>query len=58
MKLSGRELRNMCHTFCGTEEFLVLNRGVFGVQLRGFRCGTDGCVELRGFGVKLRDFEG
>ena len=26
----------------------------FGVELRGFRCGTEECVELRGFGVELR----
>ena len=43
----------------------VWNCGVFGVELRGFwcgtegfRCGTEGCVELRGFGVEPRYFEG
>ena len=33
---------------CGTERFLVLNWRV--------SCGTEECVELRGFGVELRDF--
>ena len=39
----------------------VLNRRVFGVELRGFWCGTEGCVEQRVllwnwrfFGVELR----
>ena len=27
---------------CGTEGFLVLNRGVFAVKVRGFWCGTEG----------------
>ena len=27
----------------------MLNWGVFGVELRGFWCWTEGCVELRGF---------
>ena len=53
------------HSFllCGTEGILLLNRGVFGVELRDFwwwkgvvlvlnwgdLCGTEGiCVELRG----------
>ena len=36
----------------GTEDVSVFNRGVFGVELRdvelsGFLCGTEGCVELR-----------
>ena len=41
--------------WCGTEGFLVLNWGVcwtegfFGVELRGFLCETEGCVEPRGF---------
>ena len=39
---------------CGTEGFLVLNRGVFGMELRRFRRRTEGCVELRSFGVELR----
>ena len=40
----------------------VLSWGVFSVELRGmfnwrfFLCGTDGCVELRDFGVELRGF--
>ena len=34
---------------CGTDGFLVMNRGVFGGELRAFWCGTEGCVELRGF---------
>ena len=29
--------------------FLVWNRGVFGVERRGFWCETEGCVEQRGF---------
>ena len=28
---------------------MVLNRDVFGVELKGFWCGTERCVELRGF---------
>ena len=27
----------------------VLNLMVFGVEMRSFRCETEGCVELRGF---------
>ena len=27
----------------------VWKSGVFGVKLRGFWCGAEGCVELRGF---------
>ena len=27
----------------------MLNRGVLGVELRDFWCGTEGCVELRDF---------
>ena len=35
---------------CWTKEFLVWNWGVFGVELSGFWCGTEGFyVELRGF---------
>ena len=32
---------------CGTEGFLVLNREVFGVDLRGFWCGTQGFQGLK-----------
>ena len=41
---------------CGTEGFLVWNRGSFVVELRGFCCGNEQCVELRVFGVGLRMF--
>ena len=37
---------------CGTEGFFVWNWGVCGTE--GFWCGTERCVELRGFGVELR----
>ena len=29
--------------------FFVFNRGVFGVEVRGFWCGTEGCVKMRRF---------
>ena len=41
---------------CGTEGLLVLNLGVFGLELRGFYCGTEGYVELRGFRCGTEEF--
>ena len=39
----------------GQKGFL-LNWGVFRVELRVFWCWTEGCVELRDFGVELTDY--
>ena len=40
----------------GVELRGLLNSGDFGVELKGFWCWIEGCVELRAFRHQLRDF--
>ena len=43
---------------CGTEGVFGLEPRVFGVELRGFLCETEGCVELGGFWYGIEEFRG